>query len=369
MATIPADVVAVDDYIAYARERLNPQAWAYFSGGVGDENLLNRNLRAADNYQIWPRVLNDLSQAHTRFTLSGTNQEYAFPIFLAPVAYQRMAHVDGELASALAAAAMQTPFIISMQATIDIATLKQKAPGPQWLQWYWQSDEAGSQRLLAQAVSLGIEAIVLTVDAPVNGVRNSEQRVQFELPNGIEAVNLKDIKQQAIPMAQAGQSPLFGSGFLGSAPQWDQVAQFIAHCPLPVYIKGILHPEDACRAVQIGAAGIIVSNHGGRALDAAPTSLQALAAIVPAVDDQVPVLVDGGIRRGTDIFIALALGAQAVLIGRPYIYALAVAGAAGVAHVLHLLRTELEVTMALAGCATLADIKTAEISVKPNQFG
>lgn len=369
MTTIPADVVAVDDYIAYAKERLHPQTWAYFSGGVGDERLLHRNLQAADHYQIWPRVLNDLSHAHTRFTLNGTNQEYAFPIFLAPVAYQRLAHPDGELASALAAAAMQTPFIISMQASVELATLKRKAPGPQWLQWYWQSDQVGSQRLLAQAVSLGIEAIVLTVDAPVTGARHREQRVQFKLPAGIEAVNLKGIKQQTVPLAQAGQSPLFDSRFLASAPQWDQVADFIADCPLPVFIKGILHPADARRAVQIGAAGMIVSNHGARILDAAPTSLQALAAIAPAVAGRVPILVDGGIRRGTDIFIALALGAQAVLIGRPYIYALAVAGAAGVAHVLHLLRTELELTMALAGCATLAEIKTAEISVRPSQSG
>lgn len=365
MTQIPADIVAVNDYIPYAKTVMSPQAWAYFNGGVGDELLLRRNVEAAQNYQIWPRVLRDMSAAHTRFSLntglSGAKQEYAFPIFLAPVAYQRMAHPDGELASALAAAAMQTPFIISMQASVDLATLVQQAPGPQWLQWYWQADQVGSQRLLDQAVALGIEAIVLTLDAPVNGVRNTEQRAQFVLPDGIEAVNLRGIQQAVIPVAQAGQSPLFGSGFLAQTPSWTEVAHFIAQCPLPVYVKGILHPADAQQAVQIGAAGVIVSNHGGRVLDAAPTTLQALPAVVQAVAGQVPVLVDGGIRRGTDIFIALALGAQAVLIGRPYIYALAVAGAAGVAHVLHLLRTELEVTMALAGCATLAEIKTAEI--------
>lgn len=374
MTQIPADIVAVNDYVPYAKTSMSPQAWAYFHGGVGDELLLRRNIQAAQNYQIWPRVLTDMSAAHTRFSLSsglsGIAQEYAFPIFLAPVAYQRMAHPDGELASALAAAAMQTPFIISMQASVDLATLAQQAPGPQWLQWYWQVDQEGSQRLLDQAVALGIEAIVLTVDAPVNGVRNTEQRAQFVLPNGIEAVNLRGIQRAAIPTAQAGQSPLFGSGLLAQSPRWTEVAHFIAQCPLPVYIKGILHPADARQAVNLGAAGVIVSNHGGRVLDAAPSPLQALAAVVQAVAGQVPVFVDGGIRRGTDIFIALALGAQAVLIGRPYIYALAVAGAAGVAHVLHLLRTELEVTMALAGCATLADIKTAEITeLPPHQLG
>ena len=362
MANIPADIAAVNDYVAYAKAVMSPQAWAYFSGGVADEHLLQRNINAAQSYQIWPRVLHDFSEAHTRFTLSGTNQEYDFPIFLAPVAYQRLAHPDGELASALAAAAMQTPFIISMQASVDLKALVQQASGPQWLQWYWQSDEQGSQRLLEQAVALGIEAIVLTVDAPVNGVRNTEQRAQFSLPKGIEAVNLRGIKQSAAPIAQAGQSPLFGSGFLAKAPRWGEVTDFIAQCPLPVYIKGILHPADALHAVQAGAAGIIVSNHGGRVLDMMPTALQALPAVIQAVAGQVPVLMDGGIRRGTDVFIALALGAKAVLIGRPYIYALAVAGAAGVAHVLHLLRTELEVTMALAGCATLVDIRRAALT-------
>lgn len=368
MVQIPTDIVAVNDYIPYAKQTLSPEAWAYFSGGVADEGLLLRNINAAVNYQIWPRVLQDFSAAHTRFTLKGRqgNQEYAFPIFLAPVAYQRMAHPDGEVASALAAAAMQTPFIISMQASVDLQTLAQQAPGPQWLQWYWQTDTAGSQRLLDQAVALGIEAIVLTVDAPVNGIRNTEQRAQFALPQDIEAINLKGIKQRALPRCEAGQSPLFGNDFLANtAPSWEQITQFIAQCPLPVYLKGILHPADAQQAVQAGAAGIIVSNHGGRVLDLMPTSLQALPAVVQAVAGQVLVLMDGGIRRGTDIFIALALGAQAVLIGRPYIYALAVAGAAGVAHVLHLLRTELEMTMTLAGCATLADIKHAEITLAP----
>lgn len=368
MAAIPTDVVAVEDYLPYAKEVLSPEAWAYFSGGVGDEKLLQCNKSIFDAYTVWPRVLQDLRHAHTRFVLNtSTHQaEYEFPIFLAPVAYQRLAHPDGELATALAAAAMQTPFIISMQSSVDLATLASQAPGPQWLQWYWQPDAAGSQRLLEQAVQCGIEAIVLTVDAPVNGIRNTEQRAQFRLPAGIEAVNLHGIAQQAVPIAQAGHSPLFGSDFLAqAAPRWEQVAAFIAQCPLPVYIKGILHPADAQQAVQVGAAGIMVSNHGGRVLDISPSALQALPAVVQAVEGRVPVLMDGGIRRGTDVFIALALGAQAVLIGRPYIYALAVAGAAGVAHVLHLLRTELEVAMALAGCATLADVAQAELTLHP----
>lgn len=354
LTQIPVDIAALDDYMPYAKERLSSQAWAYFTGGVADEQLLIKNQRVFDTYEIWPRVLANVSSGHTRLSLLGL--EYAFPIFLAPVAYQRLAHADGELASALAAAAMQTPFVISMQSSVDLAMLVQQAPGPKWLQWYWQNDQAASQRLLAQAVQLGIEAIVLTVDAPVNGIRNSEQRAGFSLPTGIEAVNLRGFQQQAIPIAQAGHSPLFGTGFLQTVPTWSQVQQFIQQCPLPVLLKGIMHPDDAKTAVDCGAAGLIVSNHGGRVLDAAPTTLGALPAVIQAVPNNYPVLMDGGIRRGTDIFIALALGAKAVLIGRPYIYALAAAGASGVAHVLHMLRTELEVAMTLAGCARLTDI-------------
>lgn len=351
---IPAHIVAAYDYLPYAKQALSPQAWAYFSGGSADETLLQRNHTAFSNYSIWPRALTDLNNAHTTTQLLGN--DYAFPIFLAPVAYQRMAHQDGELATALAAAAMQTPFIISMQASCSLEDLVEQAPGPKWLQWYWQADKTASKALLKKAQSLNIEAIVLTIDAPVNGLRNTEQRAEFALPAGIEAVNLKGFKQSSNAIGGPGTSPLFGSNFLNNAPNWQDVANFIKDCPLPVILKGIMHPVDAQHAVAIGAQGIIVSNHGGRTLDAAPASLEVLPVISQAVQGQIPVLFDGGIRRGSDIFIALALGASAVLIGRPYIYALAAAGAPGVAHLLHILRTELEVTMALAGCATVQDI-------------
>lgn len=353
---IPAHIVAINDYIPYAKQTLSAQTWAYFSGGSADETLLQRNSTAFAHYSIWPRALADLNHAHTRTQLLG--HDYAFPIFLAPVAYQRMAHPDGELATALAAAAMQTPFIISMQASCRLEDLVAQAPGPQWLQWYWQTDQEASKTLLHKAQVLGIQAIVLTVDAPVNGVRNTEQRAEFVLPSGIEAVNLKNFKQSSSSIGAPGTSPLFGSDFLSNAPNWQQVAEFIQDCPLPVILKGIMHPADAKQALAIGAQGIIVSNHGGRTLDAAPASLEVLPLISQAVQGQIPILFDGGIRRGSDIFIALTLGASAVLIGRPYIYALAAAGAPGVAHVLHILRTELEVTMALAGCTSLNDITT-----------
>lgn len=351
---IPAHIVAVNDYTHYAKQTLSSQAWAYFSGGSADETLLQRNSQAYAQFSIWPRVLADLNNAHTTTRILG--HHYPFPVFLAPVAYQRMAHPDGELATALAAAAMQTPFIISMQASCNLEDLVENAPGPKWLQWYWQPDPNATKNLLAKAQCLNIEAIVLTVDAPVNGIRNTEQRAQFKLPAGIEAVNLKAFKQPNSHIGGPGTSPLFGSSFLDSAPNWQDIETFIKDCPLPVLLKGIMHPADAQRAIEVGAQGIIISNHGGRTLDTAPTSLEVLPLVCRAVQGQIPVLLDGGIQRGSDIFIALALGASAVLIGRPYIYALAAAGAPGVAHVLHILRTELEVTMALAGCAILDDI-------------
>lgn len=358
LTSIPAEIVAVQDYVPYAYERMSAQAWAYFSGGAADEQLIRRN-EAGSPYRIWPRVLNDLSHASTQLHLLG--QTYAFPIFLAPVAYQKLAHAEGELAAALGAAAMQTPFVISMQASQTIEAIAQHAPGPQWLQWYWQPDEAATEHLLQRAVAAGVQAIVLTVDAPVNGIRNTEQRAQFALPDQVAAVNLKGMQIITPPVVGAGQSPLFGTGYLATRPTWHEAAQFIKQSPLPVFLKGILHPLDAEQAVQVGAAGIVVSNHGGRVLDAAPTAWEVLPLIAQAVDQRIPILMDGGIRRGTDVFAALALGAQAVLIGRPYVYALAAAGAAGVAHVLHILRAEFEVAMALAGCAQLADIKRSNL--------
>lgn len=359
LTQIPNDIVALMDYLPYAKERMSDEAWAYFSGGVADEYLLAKNQSVWQRYQVLPRVLRDFEGASTRFSLLG--QEQSFPILLAPVAYQKMAHPQGEFASALAAAAMEAPYVISMQSATPLRALCKQAPGRKWLQWYWQSDRAESKRLLGEAVSCGVEAIVLTVDAPVNGVRNREQRAGFSLPSDIETVLLKGFKSEPKTVGGAGESPLFGSGFLVNTPTWEMVAEFIRNCPLPVVLKGILNPLDAEKAIEIGAAGLVVSNHGGRVLDIMPPTAIVLKQICEVVADRIPVLVDGGIRRGTDVFVALALGATAVMVGRPYIWAMAAAGASGVAHVLHILRTELEVAMALAGCRNLEEVKAVEL--------
>lgn len=360
---IPSDIVAAEDYERYAQPRLSPTAYAYFSEGSEKENLLGRNESQYQDHHIWPRVPSDLTAAHTHLDLGG--RSYPFPIFLAPVAYQRLAHPEGERASALAAAAMKIPFTISMQSSVSLEALAQQAQGARWLQWYWQPDTTSSQRLLEKAEKTGIEAIVLTVDAPISGIRNRTQRMGFTLPEGIEAVLLQGFNRVFPPSAAAGTSPLLESGFLEYIPRWSDVEEFIKASPLPVWIKGVLHPVDAVRAAQAGAAGVIVSNHGGRVLDKAPTTLHALPGVVSALQGRIPVILDGGIRRGSDVFVALALGAKAVMVGRPYVYALATAGAIGVAHLLHILRTELEATMVLAGCATLADIQSSCLVQSP----
>lgn len=354
LTQIPAEIVAVRDYERYAQARLDDNAWAYFSGGAADERALQRNIAAFQRYELLPAVLNDLRGGNTSLNLFGRERPY--PILLAPVAYQRLAHPDGEAATVLAASAMQATAVVSMQSSCDVQMLAQQAHEPLWFQWYWQADQAASQDLLRRIEAAGFEAIVLTADAPVNGIRNREQRAGFFLPSGVEAVNLRGFVQPSVAPGEPGTSPVFGSGLLHSAATWDALAWLASNTSLPVLVKGVLRPQDAVKAVSLGAQGIIVSNHGGRTLDAITTPLRMLPEITDAVGHNVPVLMDGGIRRGTDILIALALGATAVLVGRPYIFALAAAGAAGVAHVLHILRTELEVAMALCGCATLADI-------------
>jgi 4-hydroxymandelate oxidase len=224
-----------------------------------------------------------------------------------------------------------------------------------WMQLYVQHDRGFTRELIQRAEQAGYEALVITVDAPTSGARDMERRHGFQLPPGIGAVNLVGITSRPSAPLQAGQSTLF-DGLLTHAITWDDIAWLQAQTSLPVILKGILHEDDARQAAILNVQGLIVSTHGGRTLDTAVSTAWALPRIVDAVGAQMPVLVDGGIRRGTDVLKALALGARAVLIGRPYVHALATAGAWGVAHTLRLLRDELEIAMALTGCATLADV-------------
>lgn len=354
LVQIPPQIASASDYESYSRARMTESAWAYLQGASGDELTCAENKAALDRIRIRQRVLSDMRGAHTRFELFG--HSWGFPIFLAPVAFQKLAHPQGEEATVLAASAMGAGMVVSTQASVSLERLAQAATGPLWFQLYMQPDRDFTLQLVHRAEAAGYQALVVTVDAPVNGVRNREQRAGFSLPAGIEAVNLHGLRHPAAHVAQAGGSPVFASGVLDMAPRWEDMGTLIKATKLPVLVKGITHPGDAITALKHGAAGIIVSNHGGRTLDGMPATIDVLPQVVDAVAGQVPVLMDGGIRRGTDVFKAIALGARAVLVGRPYVHGLAAAGAAGVGHVLHILRTELEISMALAGTPTLADI-------------
>ncbi|MEG1771642.1 MAG: alpha-hydroxy acid oxidase, partial [Comamonas sp.] len=363
LQAIAPEIVCLADHERRAAEVLDANAWTYFSGAAADERCLQANRSAWDAMPLWPRVLRPLAQGHTRIELLG--QEYAHPLLVAPMAFQRLAHADGELASAYAAAALGAGFTLSTQSSLPLelpaqAVLGTMGRGPLWFQLYLQHDRGFTRELVQRVERAGYEALVLTVDAPVSGVRDRERRAGFHLPAGISAVNLQGLGP--VPAAAPGDGALC-AGVLRHAPTWEDLAWLQEQTRLPVLLKGILHPRDALQAARLQAAGIIVSNHGGRTLDSAPATALALPRIVQALQNAsagaLPVIVDGGIRRGTDVLKAMALGASAVMIGRPIVWGLANAGAAGVAHVLRLLRDELEIAMALTGCATLADATSA----------
>lgn len=349
---IPAGIAGAADYEAHARERMDPAAWAYLCGGAGDEITLRANREAWDALRLLPRVLRPLAGGCAGIELLG--RRLASPLLVAPMAFQRLAHADGEAATALAAAAQGAGMVLSAQASQrleDVAALvrDEAGRGPLWFQLYLQRERAHTLELVQRAEAAGFEALVLTVDAPTSGARDRERRAGFCLPPGVSAVNLR--LQPPQPQHQD-----FFAQVVAQAPTWEDVAWLRSATKLPLLLKGVLHPADARQALALGVAGLIVSNHGGRTLDTAVSTARALPRIADALGGALPLLVDGGIRRGTDVLKALALGAHAVLLGRPVLHGLATAGALGAAHVLRLVRDEFEIAMALCGCAGVADI-------------
>ncbi|QTL02544.1 alpha-hydroxy-acid oxidizing protein [Aquabacter sp. L1I39] len=353
MATAPFIPVCLADYERLALERLSEQTKAYLEGGAADEITLRENRAAFDRIRLSPRILPDLKGANTRLSLLGLDLPH--PILVAPTAYHRLAHPEGERATAQGAGAMGAVMVVSTQASVAVEEIASLATAPLWFQLYMHPDRDVTQHLVQRAEDAGCGALVVTVDAPVS-LRNREQRAGFRLPAGVDAVHLRGLPPLPTPASAAmGEVPVF-TGALDALPGWDDLVWLRDVSRLPLLLKGILHPDDARRAVDLGMDGVIVSNHGGRVLDTVPAAINALPYVTEAVSGAVPVLLDGGIRRGTDILKALALGARAVLVGRPCLHGLAAAGAPGVAHVLHLLRAELEVAMALTGRTTLAQV-------------
>jgi isopentenyl diphosphate isomerase/L-lactate dehydrogenase-like FMN-dependent dehydrogenase len=337
------------DYEQLAAERLEPGAHGYYAGGAGDEQTLRDNVEAYARWQLRPRVLVDVAGCTTATTVLG--QEVSMPLLVAPVAFQRVAHPDGEVGMARAARAAGTVMCLSTLSTAVPAEVAETGAA-RWFQLYVFRDEGLTRELLAQARSAGFTALVLTVDTPVLGRRERDHRTGFTIPPEITVAAL----------GQGGMTPAEAFGLMSESVSWRDVEQLATEAGIPVLVKGVLTAEDAVLACEHGAAGIVVSNHGGRQLDGVAATIDALPEVVEAVGGRVEVLVDGGIRRGADVVKALALGARAALAGRAPLWGLAVGGEAGACHVLELLRDEILLALKLVGCTSPGDVTRDRVS-------
>jgi len=346
----------VFDYEELSRRKLSQPFFDYIAGGADDEVTLRRNHEAFEHIQLKPRALVDVSKVDLSTSVLG--QSIEMPALLAPVAVHRLAHPEGELATARAAAAAGTIMTLSTMASASIEEVAAASEGPKWFQLYVHRDRNVSKSMVQRAEAAGYMAICLTVDVPRLGRRERDFRNRLEYPPGVAHRNY--IGEVELPPLEigAGESELSASAdmLIDPALTWDVIDWLRSFTSLPVIVKGIMTAEDAQLAVDRGASAIVVSNHGGRQLDGVPATIVVLPEIAAAIQGRCEVLLDSGIRRGTDILKALALGANAVLIGRAYIWGLAVAGQDGVTQVLSMLRNELELAMALCGCPSIAEV-------------
>lgn len=344
----------LSDYERLARERLPRMVYDYFAGGAGDEITLRENEQAWAAVRLRPRVLVDVSACDTSTTILG--RPVSIPLMTAPCALNALAHPDGELAVARATAAAGVIQVLSTLSAHSLEAVAAAASGQRWFQLYCYRDRGITRELVERAEAAGFGALCLTVDLPVPGIRERDARNRFKVPADMRVGNLAHL----LPDYAGGSALLkYVSDQFDPSLTWEALDWLRGLSRLPIVVKGILTAEDARLAVQHSAAGIVVSNHGGRQLDGATATCDSLPEVVDAVAGQAEVFVDGGIRRGTDVLKALALGARAVLIGRPYLWGLAVDGEAGVRGVLELLRREFGVSMALAGCPKISAIGAA----------
>ena len=344
-------IASLGDFERIAHSVMSPLAREYVMGGAGDEHSLAWNRDAFVEHKLRSRVLTDVSHIDTSVTILG--QKLAHPIILSPTAYHKLVHSDGEVATARGAGQAKAVMVVSSFATTGIEDIARAATGTLWLQLYAQPDRGFTHDWVQRAEAAGCKAICLTVDTPVLGARNRETRIGFKLPDGLSRVNLESLGHTQASATHRPPEGQIYSAVLDPRLTWKDVDWLRSFAKVPVLLKGIMDPDDAHRAVASGVAGIFVSNHGARNLDTGPATITALPRVADAVAGRIPIIMDGGIRRGTDVLKALALGATAVGIGRPYLYGLAVDGSAGVSRVVDILKTELEMAMALTGRTTV----------------
>lgn len=350
----------VMDFERIARERLSESAWGYYVSGANDEHTLRANQAAFTRIALYYRVLVDVSRRSLATRL--LSHDLSMPLVVAPTAFHKLAHPAGELATVRAAGQLGTLMILSTLSTTPVEQVVAQATGPVWFQLYVYKDREVTKGLVQRVEAAGCQALVLTVDAPLLGRRERDVRNRFELPPGFVMANITASQLDDMPrdMPDSGLAVYFAS-LLDPSLSWSDIDWLRSITRLPILVKGIVRADDARRAVDdYGVDGVVVSNHGGRQLDTAPATIDALPAIADAIGDRAEILLDGGIRRGTDVIKALAYGARAVLIGRPVLWGLAADGEDGVAQVLSLLRDEIDLAMALCGCPTISDI-TADL--------
>ena len=329
-------------------------ALEYVAGGAGAGLTAAENRTAFNRLKINQRVMVDVSKIDTKLRL--LRRDHPFPIFLAPVGYHKLVHPEGEIETVRGADLAETTFCAASFSTVLYEQIRLAARRPLWFQLYMQTDRGFTKELVQRVLSAGCEAICVSVDVPVNGPRDRELRAGFKLPPGVERANLSGLGAAIAAGSHRPAGRNIYSATHAADVTWKDLEWLKSFINVPLLLKGVLNPGDAMAAADLGCDGLIISNPGGRSLDTVQASIDALPLIAKRVGKRVPLILDGGIRRGIDVFKALALGATAVMIGRPYMYGLAAGGALGVSRVVEILRTELEMTMGLAGCTKLSQI-------------
>lgn len=349
------DLVNLFDYESVARERLDRNAFDYYFHGANDEVTLGENRAAFDRIPLRYKVLADLRDRELSTTVLG--HEITLPVVAAPTAFHKLAHPEGEIATVTALGTAGTVMILSTLSTVAMEDVLTAARGPVFFQLYIYKDRDLTRDLVARAEAAGCSAIVLTVDAPVFGKREPDIRNRFQLPDGIQIENAAPAGYGGFPDDQDGSGlTSYVNSLMDPSISWADLEWLAGATHLPVVVKGVVRGDDATRSIDHGASAIVVSNHGGRQLDTSPATIDALAEVVAAVDGRVEVLMDGGVRRGTDVVKAIAMGARAVLLGRPILWGLAVNGEHGVSRIIEIMRSELDTAMALCGVSAVGEI-------------